>query len=192
MKPTISNFEPKKRANFVVLPPTGAYVAEIQAARAIEKNGKEVLEIMVDITEGEFKGRYHQDYEQQREYRGDKAQYRGKYTLYPYDENAEPWQRKNWDSDIWCIQQSNEGYAWDWDESKLKGKKIGISVRKELYTSQDGEDKEVYKICQLETVSDVKEGKCKPIKDRDKRKKDSDSTDGSDFTDVSKTVDVPW
>ena len=83
-------------------------------------------------------------------------------------------------------------YTWDWDEKKLKGKKVGINVRKRLYTFND-KDRETTEIGRFETVDDVRNGKCKPMKERDQRtKREEDSTDGSEFTDVSSDVSVPW
>ena len=71
-------------------------------------------------------------------------------------------------------------------------------MRKKIYnyTNKDGElvDGETTEIGRLETVDDVKAGKCKVMRDRDTRQnRDSSATDIQGFTDVSKaTVDVPW
>ena len=82
----------------------------------------------------------------------------------------------------------------------VTGKKVGISIRKRLYTGQDKDgnpvDRETIEIGKFETVDDVRNGKCKLLRDRDTRKKKNsssdDSTDGSGFTDVSSSVSVPW
>ena len=34
---------------------------------------------------------------------------------------------------ITCIEESNEGYEWNWDEKTLKGKKIGVLFGREQY-----------------------------------------------------------
>ena len=34
---------------------------------------------------------------------------------------------------ISCIEKSNEGYEWNWDEKTLKGKKIGVLFGREQY-----------------------------------------------------------
>lgn len=195
MKPSYSTFEAKKSSGFIELPPTGAYEAEILNVRFLEANGtdvlRDVIEVMVDITEGEYKGRYREVFEDQKD-RFDNVKYRGIFRLTPPTDNDEDWRRRAFEGNLWCVEQSNPGYHWDWDEKKLKGKKVGISVRKKLYTS-GGKDRETYEIGKFETIDDVREGKCRPMRDRDTRtNKTEDSTDGSNFTDVSGGVEVPW
>ena len=190
------NVEIQKRGGFLTLPPVGAYVAEIKQVRVVEaeKDQKyDTLEMMVDITEGEYANRYTELYNDQKERFGD-AKYRGIFRLYCPNKDSEDWVDRKFANNIWCVQESNPGYEWDKDEAKLKGKKVGISVRRKLYT-YNGQDRETTEIGQFETVKDVKDGKCRPMKDRDQRVKNddsADSTDGQNFTDVSKGIEVPW
>ena len=57
-------------------------------------------------------------------------------------------------------------------------------------------ERKTTEIGKFETIQDVRDGKCKEMKPRDKRKNGDDaeeaSTDGSGFTDVSSEVSVPW
>lgn len=196
MKPSYQGFEAKKAGNFVDLPPVGAYVAEIRNVRLLEADGKnqmrDVIEMMVEITEGEYKGRYTEVYTDQKERFGDTTKYKGIFRLTPPVENDEDWRKRTFEANLWCVQESNPGYAWDWDEKKLKGKKIGINVRKRLYRF-NGQDRETTEIGKFETVDDVRNGKVKPMRDRDTRGSGTpDSTDGQNFTDVSQEVTVPW
>lgn len=194
MKPTYGNFEAKKSGGYIELPPVGAYVAEIQDVRTGEQFDHTIIELMMEITEGEYKGRYHEVYEDQRERFGN-ATYKGVFKLTAPNDNDEDWRVSTFQGNLWCVQESNPGYKWDWDEKKLKGKKVGISVRKRLYTGQDKDgnpvDRETLEIGRFETITDVKAGKVKPMKVKDTRKK-NESTSGSDFTDVSKDVEVPF
>ena len=204
MKPTYKSFEAKKTGGFTALPPVGAYVAEIQEVRFVKKEKeweRDRIECFMEITEGEYKNRFHEVYSDQSEKWGS-ATYRGIFRLIPPTEDEatqeDDWRKRVFESNLWCVQQSNPGYKWDWDEKKLKGKTVGISLRKRLYTyTKDGEDKdgETIEIAQFETVDDVRNGKCRPMRDRDQRRKHDnadDSTDGSEFTDVSGSVSVPW
>lgn len=195
MKPTYGNFEAKKSGGYIELPPVGAYVAEIQDVRTSEQFDHTIIELMVEITEGEYKGRYHEVYEDQRERFGN-ATYKGVFKLTAPNDNDEDWRVSTFQGNLWCVQESNPGYKWDWDEKKLKGKKVGISVRKRLYTGQDKDgnpvDRETLEIGRFETVADVKAGKVKPMRVKDTRKNKSESTSCSDFTDVSKDVEVPF
>ena len=194
MKATYEGYEGKKSSNFIDLPPVGAYIGEIQAAREAEQNGRPVIELFMEITEGEYKNRFHEVYEDQKERFGDNAKYKGIFRLIPYMDGDEDWRRSTFEGNLWAVEQSNPGYTWDWDEKKLKGKKVGISIRKRLYT-YNGKDRETTEIGRLESIEEIKAGKVKPMKDRDNREtktESADSTDGSNFTDVSTEVSVPW
>lgn len=192
MKATYKGFQAKKSSGFVDLPPKGAYVAEIKNVVLTEdRNGREILEVMLDICEGEYKDRYTEVWKDQKERFGDDVKFKGIFRLTPPVDGDEDWRYRAFEGNLWCVEQSNDGYSWDWDEKKLKGKKVGISVRNRMYT-YNGQDRSTTEIARFETVKDVKDGKCKPVPDRDQREKREESTDGSDFTDVSKNVDVPW
>jgi hypothetical protein len=195
MKASYKGFEAKKAGGFTDLPVAGAYVAEIQAVRFVagEDGQRDRIECFMEITEGEYKDRFHQVYEDQKERFGDDAKYKGIFRLVCPFEDDDDWRKRTFEGNLWCVMQSNAGYSWDWDEKKLKGKKVGINLRNRLYT-YNGKDRSTVEIARFETVDDVRNGKCKPAKDRDQREKNGDSaeTNGSEFTDVSKDVAVPW
>ena len=195
MKPTYQGFEAKKNGGYLELPPVGAYVAKITAVRVLkpgeENVRRETIEVMLEIAEGDYKGRYTEVWNSQKE-RFDKPQYKGRFRLVPPVDGDEDWRKRAFEGNLWCVEQSNPNYTWDWDEKKLTGKLVGISVRRYLYTYND-KDRETTEIGKFETVDDVRNGKCKPMKDRDNRTVgSSNSTDGSGFTEVSAEVQVPW
>lgn len=194
MKPTYSGFEAKKSSNYAQLPPPGAYVAEIQGVKTEDSydHSREVIVLMLEITEGDYAGQYHKVFEEQKNSFGDSVKYRGTLRLTPFVDGDEAWVKNRFEGNLWCIEQSNPGYQWDWDEKKLKGKKVGINVRKNIYTGQDGTQKENTEIGQLETIADVKNGKCKPMKDRVQKKSSAPRTSGNEMTDVTDTVEVPF
>ena len=193
--------EIKQRGSFLGLPVEGIYPAEIRNVRVVEADKSrgqthDTLEMMIEITDGEYKGRYMEVYNDQKERFGDEVKYKGVFRLFIPGEEPVDWIDRKFSNNIWCVQESNPDYTYDSKDpdclKKLKGKKIGINVRKYLYT-YNGQDRETTEIGQFETIEDVKAGTKKPLKPRDKREhKDSDSTDGSNFTDVSKEVSVPW
>lgn len=192
MKPTYSGFEAKKTSGFATLPPAGAYVAEIQGVKTEESYDKtrDVIVLMLEITEGEYANQYHKVFDQQKEAFGDRVKYRGTLRLTPYMQGDEDWVKHRFEGNLWCVEQSNAGYRWDWDETRLKGKKVGINVRNNLYTGQDGSDKQTTEIAQLETVDDVRSGRCRAMKDRDSRRKTVSAPAG--YTNASNDVDVPF
>ena len=196
MKPSYQGFEAKQNKGFIDVPPAGCYEAQILNVRFVPADGvkqqRDQIELFLDITEGEYKGRYMELWASHKERWGDNASYKGMFRLTPPAEGDEPWRKSSFEGNLWCVEQSNAGYAWDWDEQKLKGKKIGINVRKRMYT-YNGKDRETTEICKFETLQDVKDGKCKPMNPRDNRtNKGNDQDDGQNFTEVSGAVDVPW
>jgi hypothetical protein len=198
MKPSYNGFEAKKSSGFITLPPAGAYVAEIQNVRfapanKAENRSRDAIELMMEITEGEYAGRYMEFFNDQKEKFGDTVKYKGVFRLIPPLDNDDDWRKRTFEGNIWCIQESNPGYVWDWDEKKLKGKKVGISVRDRFYTF-NGNDRSTTEIARLETLDDVKNGKVKTMKPRDQRTGESasigESNNAEGFTVAS--VDVPW
>ena len=125
--------EAKGMEDFKALP-IGAYECVIKKAQ-IHKNpesGKESFKVAIDIASGEYK-----DYFKKR-----------------YDSNTNA--DKKWDNNavrylafqgdnvayfkgfITCVENSNVGYKWNWDETTLTGKKICGVFLYEEYKKQDG------------------------------------------------------
>ena len=119
MKPTYKGFEAKKSSTFIDVPPRGVYVAEIKTAKEVnlEFMNRQAIEVTLDIIEGEYKGRYAEVWKDQDEKFG-KATFKGTFRLIPYVEDDEDWRRRVFESNLWCVEQSNPGYEWDWDEKK--------------------------------------------------------------------------
>lgn len=199
MKPTYQGFEAKENSqSFLELPPAGLYIGQIMAVRVVDADGvktfRDWLEVMLEITEGDYKGRFTAVYNDQKERFGaENTRYRGTFRIAipSGKEDEEEWVRRSFEGNLWCVEQSNPGYHWDWDENKLTGKKIGINLRTRLYTYND-KDKETVEVARFETVDDVKSGKAKPAKVRDQRKHDdTPSFDTSTFTEVNTEL-PPW
>lgn len=190
MKPVGNGFEVKKRSGFSELPPKGAYVAEIKKAEEVELKGNHFLEITLDICEGEYKDRYTQVWRDQEERFGN-ANFKGIFRLPVPTGEPNDWREQRMAENLWCVNQSNPGYEWDWDERKLKGKKVGINLRNRLYT-YNGQERSTTEIGQFETIDDVRNGKCKNLKDRDQRERQAETAGSNDYSNVSGDVDVPW
>lgn len=196
MKATYEGFEAKENTGFVELPPPGAYIGQIFAVRVVEigqdGNKRPAIELMIEITEGDYKGRYHIAYEDQKQRFGeDKAFYRGTLRLVPYKEGDSVWKKSAFEGNLWCVQQDNPGYKWDWDETKLKGKAVGFSVQRRLYT-YNGKDREALQIARLESIERIKAGKVAVMPDKDQRTKDETVDAASGYTNVTAEESVPW
>ena len=201
MKPTYSNFEAKENSqSFLELPPAGVYVGQILKVRVIEADGqktfRDAIELMVEITEGEYKGRFTDVYnEHVQRFGKENAWYKGIFRLLPPKDGDDDWWFRNFEGNIWCVEESNPGYKFrkpdgSWDEQGLAGKTIGLNIRNRLYnyTNSKGEvvDGKTIEIAKFETVQNVHNGKVKALKDRDKRKKEEESNPvPSGFTQVN-------
>lgn len=200
MKQTYSNFK-SQRSSFLTLPPAGAYVARIENVNVIDptdKNPRTVIELILDISEGEYAHRYFDVYEEQKKRYGD-ANYRGSFRItVPTDQDADEdnWVKRKFESSMWCIEQSNADkdgkltFEWDWDEKKLKKLTVGISIRNRIY-DYNGSTRKTIEIGRLEVAQDVRDGKVKLMPDRDQRNKDNGSAaEVGGYTPVD--TDVPW
>lgn len=114
--------------------PIGAYECVIKDARINhnEENGKDTLKISIDIVSGEYKDYFLKSYEN--DTRIDKKWNNNavKYLAFEGDNVA------FFKGFIKTIENSNVGYTWDWDETKLKGKKVCGVFLYEEYQKQDG------------------------------------------------------
>lgn len=108
------------------LPPNG-YVIDILAVKIEDgRNGNsDQMVISFDIAEGDFAGFYKKNYSDQQ---GEDKRWKGTTRLWlPKDDGSEKdeWTKRKFKTFIVCVEESNDGFHWDWDESKLKGKKVG-------------------------------------------------------------------
>lgn len=127
------NIEAKGIEDFKNLP-IGAYECIIKDARINhnEENGKDTLKISIDIASGEYKDYFLKSYEN--DTRIDKKWNNNavKYLAFEGDNVS------YFKGFITCVENSNPGYTWDWNEIKLKDKKICGVFLYEEYQKQDG------------------------------------------------------
>lgn len=186
--------EAKGMEDFKALP-IGAYECIIKKAQIHKnpENGKESLKVAVDILSGEYK-----DYFKKR-----------------YDSNTNA--DKKWDNNavrylafqgdnvayfkgfITCVENSNVGYKWNWDETTLTGKKICGVFLYEEYKKQDGTNAvkvRLNKFRSLEKMKDIEvsynvrmlDGSYMSIDDYNERKEDKKDA-YVDFGDVVEISD---
>ena len=114
--------------------PIGAYECVIKDARINhnEQSGKDTFKVSVDIASGEYKDYFQKMYEA--DTRTDRKWNNNavRYLAYEGDNVA------YFKGFIKTIENSNIGYSWDWDETKLKGKKVCVVFQYEEYEKQDG------------------------------------------------------
>ena len=142
--------------------PAGTYVAGIKNVKLDGQEPDQQLVLRLDIIEGEYAGYYTKRYENDSQNAGVQQQFQAKYKgdlriQVPNPDNTNrshpEWDIRTFNNAIWCIEQSNPGYKWDWDEKKLKGKTVGINVREGSYNGNP-----YTQIGRLEVADDVRNG----------------------------------
>ena len=179
MKP-ISGFKPEAPSSSYPMLPKGLYVAQIKAVKLEGTEPDQRLVLRLDIIEGEHTGYYTQRYNAEKQRGGQfEVKYKGDFAIQIPNEGNTKRQHTDWDlrsfnTAIWAIEQSNEGYHWDWNEALLKGKLVGINVRQGTYNGNP-----YTTIGRLESVADLRAGRCKLMKDKDPRSDGSESASAS-------------
>lgn len=110
----------------------GGYICKILACKTeVSKSNKQMLVINFDIAEGEFKDWYLNKYKSAPRDANNPVEpkWQGKYYLLLEGEGYEGRLKAFTTS----VEESNEGYTWDWNEENLKGKLFGAIFREEEF-----------------------------------------------------------
>lgn len=148
--------------------PAGTYVAAIKNVKIDGKEPDQQLVLRLDIIEGEWAGYYTKRYENDNSKAGFEQKFQARYKgdlqiQIPDPDNTRrdhpEWDIRTFNNAIYCIEKSNPGYKWDWDEKKLKGKTVGINVREGTHNGFP-----YTKIGRLEVADDVRKGLVETMK----------------------------
>lgn len=142
--------------------PTGGHICQIRAARCENtRTGKEMLVLAFDIKEGsECDGFYKRMFDRIKGYNPD-AKWPGVY--YQVTTNNEGNTSPMFKGLITAIEESNPGYAWNWNETSLQGKVVGFNFGEEEYIHQNtGEIRVNVKPMFPASISRVREGLTPP------------------------------
>ena len=153
MKP-IENYETVQASSGEFARPTaGGYICKIIDVEDVPMNeqGKgDYLRIEYDIADGEFKGYYKEQFDR----------WGGNWNasfIRSYKEKALG-MLKHFTN---CIEESNAGYEWDWNEKGLIGKLVGLVLGEEEYQNNAKEIKTKLVVKNIVTVEDIKNGNFK-------------------------------
>ena len=183
------------RGGSSMLPP-GPYIAQIRAVHIDGAEPNQTLILRVDVTEGDYKDFFTNKYNADKAAGGQyAAKYKGDYKLripHPKSNSQYPdSDKRKFNDAIYRIEQSNPDYHWDGDETKLKGKAVGINMRAGVYN-----DRDYTSIGRLEIVEDIRKGLIKamnPAKPRyspDYQQQAQEAPAG--FTPVEDDTEIPF
>jgi hypothetical protein len=131
-------------------PTAGGYICKIMDVEdvPINEQGKgDYIRIEYDIADGDFKGYYKEQFERWG------SNWNASF-IRSYKEKALG-MFKHFTN---CVEKSNAGYEWDWNEKGLIGKVVGLVLGEEEYKNSIGEIKTKLVVSQVKTVEEIKNG----------------------------------
>ena len=186
-----NGFKPERTTTRETLP-AGGYVAKIMDATVISYDWGDVLKVDFDIAEGEYKGFFATDY---RNNTNDDKKWRGTYRINIPNESNQYFdsQRKSFNNFIACLEETNNGFHWAWDETALKGKGIGVLFRNKEW-EYNGSTGWTTECCAVTTAKDIREGNFKMPKDKPLKAKAANTGVNSEttFAPVDDDADLPF
>lgn len=138
--------------------PVGGYVIKIMDAKEENLEWGDRLAIAFDIIEGEHKGFFDKNFKEQT---GEDKKWKGVLRLNIAKEDGseqDAWTQKKFNTNMVAIEESNPGYYFDWDETKLKGKIVGALFNNKEYEINGNSG--FYTACHsFVPVNNIREGK---------------------------------
>lgn len=131
--------------------PVGGYVVKILSA--IDVPEKEYLRLSFDIVEGPNKGFFAEEYKNDTR-EGKKWPNAGTFVR-SYKEKALPMMK----GFTTAVEKSNKNYTWNFDESTLKGKLVGLVIGEEEFVNSSGKMRTRTYVNAVRSVDVIREGK---------------------------------
>lgn len=140
-------------------PPAGAYVMRIEnAVETKANNGRPMMVFLLEIAQGEHAGNFRKLWEYLK-----KNNAEAKWPCVHrrcVDGESVPYFK----GDIKAIEESNQGFVFNWDEKTLKNKLVGCMLReKAIGENQDGSVKTILEPAFLCSVKTATSGELKPM-----------------------------
>ncbi len=135
--------------------PTGGYICRIKNAKEETNSGYWQLALAFDIAEGPEEGFYNDAFKARQQY-GSDAKWPAVYRqmVEGKDGKANPFFKGM----ITAIEESNPGFAFNFDEKTLIGKLFGGVFGQEEFTDQNGVLRTTTKLQQIRSVNAIRQG----------------------------------
>lgn len=160
-----SNYENTQAYTEIGQLPRGGYICKIAGAKVEEGTNGQYIKIAFDVAEGDHAGYFQAKFDRNT---NEDKKWPGVYSLnVPSDDGSERdnWTKRRFKTFTNALEDSNDGYHFDWDETKFKGKLIGLvfNYREYDFNGQTGMTPNVAKVV---SVSDIKENRFKIPEDK--------------------------
>ena len=106
--------------------PVGAYVCKVKQVRLEESENGNRIVVAFDIAEGEYKNFFQKQFD---ENTSEDKKWKGRTNIFiPKDDGSakDSYTKKAFAGWTSSFEKSNNGYVWDWDETKWVDKLVGI------------------------------------------------------------------
>lgn len=139
--------------------PKGGYILKVLGvSTGYGERGNQYVKISCDIAEGEYANYYTMAYKANP---NEDKKWVCNYLLSVPTDNDEEWMRRRFKTTIEAFEDSNEGYHFDWNETRLKGLLIGGLFNEREYEGSDGQVRRATNLAKLIPVEKIREGKYK-------------------------------
>lgn len=141
--------------------PKGGYVLVIKAAQLMQNSMGEYIKVSADIYEGEYIQFFTREYKAQQ---SEDKKWHCNYLLnVPKDDGSEQdgWTKRKFKTFTEALEDSNEGYHFDWDERRFKGLLIGGLFNEREYEGRNGDIRRATNWGGVCAVSKIREGNYK-------------------------------
>lgn len=156
MKP-INGFkeaEPIIGSGAVYTLPSGNYEFFIMSAQLTKSKttNRDMLKIAFDVAEGQYADFYRKKYENDKKRDADKAKWSSDAYFYQMCDEQALGRFKGF---IKCLEDSNSGFSWDWDEKKLHGLHFAGQTRNEPSVGNNGKVYDHNKLVNIYPLSEL-------------------------------------
>lgn len=172
--------------------PVGGYVAKIEKAKVEDYSWGQVVVIAFDIAEGEHAGFFKKQFDSNP---NEDKKWKGTYRLIVPDESSEYFtsNQKTFNNFIYALEDSNSGYHYDCDETKFKGKLLGVIYRNKEWEMSDGRTGWTTECGAVTDIQAIRENTFKPLKNKPlKNSSSANNNQNSGFEDMPLDDDLPF
>jgi len=148
--------------------PVGGYVMRIMGAEVKENRVGQYVQVSMDVAEGEYKDFFANDYRAQDGGQRGKVWHCNYLLNVPNDDGSERdgWTKRKFKTFTEALEASNDGYHFDWDESKFKGLMIGGLFNLREWRNNEGQRGKSTNLAQVCSVDKIRSGRYKLPKDQ--------------------------
>lgn len=166
--------------------PKGGYVLKVMGVSQKTNSMGAYLQIGMDVAEGEYKDFFTKQYTN--DSRSEKKWGCNFLLSIPKDDGSEKdgWTKRAFKTFTTALEESNNGYHFDWDENKFKGLLIGGLFNEREYEKNDGSIGKSVNLAKVCAAEKIRTGDYKLPEDKLLNK--AAATDASGFVNVDPSI----